>query len=105
MINEKTSIDHSSGFVVEWECLCKEITLSCSVADTGYKYSIILDTWKKSIIMDRKLAKVQKWGKYEILASIDDSHYILDRVNGTLKLKGGEGSSHGQCITKNSTIF
>ena len=83
----------------------KEITLSCSVADTGYKYSIILDTWKKSIIMDRKLAKVQKWGKYEILASIDDSHYILDRVNGTLKLKGGEGSSHGQCITKNSTIF
>ena len=93
------------GLLLNGNAYAKTITLSCSVADTGYKYSIILDTWKKSIIMDRKLAKVQKWGKYEILASIEDSHYILDRVNGTLKLKGGEGSSHGQCITKNSTIF
>ena len=93
------------GLLFSSNAYAKEITLSCSVADTGYKYSIILDTWKKSIIMDRKLAKVQKWGKYEILASIDDSHYILDRVNGTLKLKGGEGTSHGNVLQKIVQFF
>lgn len=83
----------------------KEITLSCSVSSTGYKYSIILNTSKKTIIMDRKVAKVNKWNKYEILASIDERNYILDRVNGTLKLEGGSGDYFGQCKVENKTLF
>ena len=55
--------------------------------------------------MDNKEAKVKKWNKYEILANISDSHYILDRVNGTLKLEGGSGDSYGQCKVKDKTLF
>ena len=83
----------------------KEIALSCSVTSSGYKYSIILNTSKKTIILDNKEAKVKKWNKYEILANISDSHYILDRVNGTLKLEGGSGDSYGQCKVKDKTLF
>ena len=83
----------------------KEIALSCSVISSGYKYSIILNTSKKTIILDNKKAKVIKWNKYEILANISDSHYILDRVNGTLKLEGGSGDSYGQCKVKDKTLF
>ena len=83
----------------------KEIMLSCSVTSTGYTYSIILNTSKKTIILDREKATVKAWNKYEILLNTDNSHYILDRVSGTLKLEGGSGDSHGQCKVKTKTLF